>query len=77
MVDRPELVDGDALLAMMSALTSISNWVWLAAGDLVNVVLMNRAVRSEKSFEKSLSGFGMAAVLLVSPWNLAGVVSQP
>ena len=56
---------------MMSALTSISNWVWLAAGDLVNVVLMNSAVRSENS----LSGFGMAA-LPVSLANLAGVVGQ-
>src|SRR5664279_5649613 len=38
---------------MMSALTSMISWVWLAPGDLVNVVLMNNAVRSEKRLVRS------------------------
>src|SRR5664279_4393805 len=40
-------------LVMMSALMSMRSWVWLDPGDLVNVVLMNSAVRSEKSFGRS------------------------
>jgi hypothetical protein len=38
---------------MMPALTSMSSWVWLIPGDLVNVVLMNSALRFEKSFGSS------------------------
>ena len=50
---------------MMSALTSISSWVWLAAGDLVKVVLMNSALRSEK------------CGLLSSMSNLTGALGWP
>ena len=42
-------------LAMIAALTSISSWVWLTPGDRVSVVLMNSAVRSEKSGLAALS----------------------
>src|SRR5664279_5547271 len=45
---------------MMSALTSMRSWVWLAPGDLVNVVLMNSAVRSEKSFDRSAMTFPLS-----------------
>src|SRR5664279_4216494 len=39
---------------MMPALTSMRSWVWLAPGDRVNVVLMNSAVRSEKSLDRAM-----------------------